>query len=146
MGGEVIPEIERLLRERKILKIKPDRDLILKEIKGAEYDLEQARESLRRGDSKWATVQAYYSMFHCGRALLFSEGYREKSHRALRSALRGLFVTSGRLTEEALGSFEDAISLREQADYGLTSSEASSAELIKDAEKFLRLTKRILKV
>ena len=85
-------------------------------------------------------------MFHCGRALLFSEGYREKSHRALRSALRGLFVTSGQLSQEALSSFEDAINLREQADYGLVSSKASSVELIKDAEKFLRLTKRIFKM
>jgi len=64
MANRVIPEIRRLLRERKILRIKPDRELVLKEIQGAEYDLEKAKRSMKQSDFKWATIQAYYAMFH----------------------------------------------------------------------------------
>jgi len=46
MGEPVSYEIRKLLQERKLLQIKPDRKLVTKEIKGAEYDLSRAMESL----------------------------------------------------------------------------------------------------
>ena len=36
-------ELARLLRERKLLRIRADRKLVLKEIEGASYDLTRAR-------------------------------------------------------------------------------------------------------
>jgi len=56
MEEPVSYELRKLLRERKLLKIKPDRNLLTKEIKGAEYDLSRARESLEKKDFKWGTV------------------------------------------------------------------------------------------
>ena len=137
-------ELVRLIEERKLVRIEPDRKLVTKEIKGAEYDLNCARESLGRKDFKWATIQAYYSMFHAARALLYSEGYREKSHRALSIALRELFGVSGKLNRGTLRNFEEAMDLREEADYGLEFSEASSAEIVGDAKKFLDMAKKTL--
>ncbi len=64
MGERVDPVIGRLLRERKIQCFRVSRETILKELEGAEYDLDKARRSLDQGDYKWSTVQAYYSMFH----------------------------------------------------------------------------------
>jgi len=80
-------KFKRLLRERKLTKIKTDRKLVLKEMKGAESDLETARKSLQDGNFKWATIQGYYSIFHSARALLYSKGFREKviMHFSLRS-------------------------------------------------------------
>ncbi len=46
MGEPVSYEIKKLLQERKLLQIKPDRKLVTKEIKEAEYDLSRAMESL----------------------------------------------------------------------------------------------------
>jgi hypothetical protein len=73
-------EFDRCVKERKLVKIKEDRALINKELKGAEYDLSKAKKSLEDDDFKWATIKAYYSMFHSARALVFSKGYREKTH------------------------------------------------------------------
>ena len=146
MGEPVSYELRRLLEERKLLRITPDKKLVTKEIKGANYDLTRARESLEKKDFKWAIIQAYYSMFHSARALLYSKGYREKSHSALRIALRELFGASGRLSEEALRDFEDAMDLREEADYGLEYSESNSIEVIKDAQRFLDMAKQILRI
>jgi len=144
MGEPVIYELRRLIEERKLVRTKPDRKLVKKEIKGAEYDLDRARESLDKRDLKWATVQAYYSMFHSARALLYSEGYREKSHTALRIALKELFESPGKLSSDALHGFEEAMDLREEADYGLEFSEAGSVGVIEDAQKFLDMAKQIL--
>jgi hypothetical protein len=51
-------ELTRLLRERKLLRIRADRELVLKEIEGANYDLTRARRSLDDDDAKWAIVKA----------------------------------------------------------------------------------------
>ncbi len=83
-------------------------------------------------------------MFHSARALLYSTGYREKSHAALRIALRKLFVASGKLSSDTLHSFEEAMDLREETDYGLEFSESSSVEVVDDAQKFLNVVKQVL--
>ena len=144
MAGRGSPQIRRLLEERKLVKIEPDKELVSKEIKGSKYDLDKAHKSLANGDFKWATVQAYYAIFHLARALLYGEGYREKSHRALLMAVRELFVKRGKLEEEFIRKFESAMDLREEADYGLEFSEDGAREVVKDAENLLRKCERIL--
>ena len=144
MAGRVSYRLQKLIRERKITRIRPDRKVVLKEIEGAEYDLNKAEKTLDDGDSKWATIQAYYSIFHSARALLYSAGYREKSHRALLAALEELFIKTGKFPADLLLVFEDGMDLREEADYGLTFSEASAGDLIEDAKTFLDKAKSIL--
>jgi uncharacterized protein (UPF0332 family) len=137
-------EIKRFIEERKLIRIKVDRKLILKEINGAISDLEEAKDSLSRKKFKWATIQGYYSMFHAARALLYSKGFREKSHYALLIALRGLF--SNQLEIEQIRNFEEAMSLREEADYGLIFSEEGATSIIRNAQKFLSKAKEILQI
>ena len=67
------------MAERKIVKTKFNRKIVLKEIKAAESDLKDAEDSLERKKFKWATIQGYYSMFHAAGVLIFSKGYREKA-------------------------------------------------------------------
>lgn len=56
MGERLDPVIKQLLHDRKLPRFKASREMILKELEGAEYDLEKARKSLEEGDFKWATV------------------------------------------------------------------------------------------
>ena len=58
------------------MRIRPDRRLVLKELDAAQSDLD-ARDSLGGDKFKWTTIQAYYSMFHSARALVYWKGYRE---------------------------------------------------------------------
>lgn len=91
MGEEINYEFKRLINERRLTRFRTDRNLVLKEVEGAVSDLEDAKDSQSRGKLKWATIQGYYSIFHSARALVYSRGYREKSHYALLVALRELF-------------------------------------------------------
>ena len=117
-------------------------EMVVKELEGARRDLEASKKSLKMGDDKWATVQAYYSIFHGARALLYSKGFRERSHRGLLAALRLLYP--GRETGSLLEDFSEAMSLREQADYGLVYSEDSARIAIQDAENFLQESSRLV--
>ncbi len=133
-----------MVEERRLTRIKVDRNLILKEIREAEADLIEAKDSVERSRFKWATIQGYYSMFHAARALIYSKGFREKSHYALLVALRNLFARE--LGTNLIKDFENAMNLREEADYGLTFSEAGAIETIEAAETFFKKAKEVLKI
>jgi len=40
------------------------------ELEQARYDLNMARRSYEAGDYKWASIQAYYSSYHSGQAMV----------------------------------------------------------------------------
>lgn len=135
-------EFEMLKAERKLTRERIGRTMIEKEVAAAQSDLQDAHDSLEAGKHKWATIQGYYSMFHSARALLYSKGYREKSHYALLVAIRELFPRELRPT--LIDRFEDAMNLRQESDYGLKFSQAGAKAVIEGAEELLSATKSIL--
>ena len=135
---------KRCLEKRKLIKISVDERRIKKEIDSAIYDLRMARDSLGGKDFKWATVKAYYTFFHLGKAILFSKGYREKTHFCLMIGLKELLVDKGELDDIYLKNFEDAMNLREEADYDFKFSEGGARETVSNAKDFLNKTKEIL--
>jgi uncharacterized protein (UPF0332 family) len=144
MAGRVSSEFAQLLKQRKLFRSRVTREMVKKEMKAAEGDLQDARDSLGQKKFKWATIQGYYSIFHSARALLYSRGFREKSHHALLVAIRALY--SNELEHELVRSFEQGMELREQADYGLEFSELGAMETIEGAEKFLQRAKELLMI
>lgn len=138
------PKLRQLLQERKIMKTQITRAMVQKEIEAAQSDLNDARASLDQNKLKWATIQGYYSMFHCARSLLYSKGYREKSHYALSVAVGELF--SNDLDTVMIDAFRNAMDLRQEADYGLKFSNEGAIETIENAGLFLAKVKEILKV
>ncbi|MEW6328880.1 MAG: HEPN domain-containing protein [Candidatus Micrarchaeota archaeon] len=143
--GKLNSKFEKCLKKGKLVKAKPETDLIEKELKEAELDLASAGKSIKEKNPKWTTVQAYYSMFHSARALVLSKGYREKSHYCLLIALGELFVSDGILEKKYANLFRDSMNLREDADYGMIYSEETAGRMVADAESFLKEAKRILK-
>lgn len=144
MGSRISPEIARLLEERKLTRANISREMVFKEIEAAETDLKDARDSFENEKFKWATIQGYYSMFHSMRAILFSRGFREKSHYALLLAIRELF--SNEFERSLINKFEEGMELRQEADYGLKFSETGAVDTITGAEELLTKAKEILKI
>jgi uncharacterized protein (UPF0332 family) len=144
MGNGLSPAVQKLLEERKILRVRRDSALIAKEIAAAKADLKDAKESLALKKSKWATIQGYYAMFHGARALLYEKGFREKSHHALLVAVRELYVSE--IERSLIQEFEHGMYLRQEADYGLKFSGRGAQDVIDIAVKMLERTKSILKL
>jgi uncharacterized protein (UPF0332 family) len=137
-------EFEKCLKERRIQRIDVSGELVKKEMDAAEYDLERAGRNVEEEDFKWASVQAYYSMFHAAKALLFSKGYREKSHYCLIAAIRELFVATGEMSAGVADNLEMCMDIRHEADYGLVYDEASSRQAVERAKGFLAAAKSVL--
>lgn len=143
MAEKMSLQLRRMLEERRLQKIEPNSGIVKKEIESAEYDLKRAKSSLNAEDYKWTIIQAYYCMFHAARGLIYSKGYREKSHRACLVALREFFL--GKLGENTITDFEEAMNLRESADYGSAYSDEDAKQLVEQAKGFLENARRVLK-
>ena len=145
MGKAIVhPEFNSCLGKNKIVKFPPAKKLVARELKAAQDDLKAAGESLKGDREKWATVQAYYAMFHTARALLYFKGYREKSHYCLIVAMKALFVAEGLLDVTLVEAFGMAKVLRENADYDNEYSKDSAKSLVDKAKKFFLAGKKIL--
>jgi uncharacterized protein (UPF0332 family) len=132
------------LRRRDIAPFKAAPSLVPKELGQADHDFQAAKRSCDAGEYKWATIQAYYAMFHAARALLYAEGYREKSHYCLSIALLELYGDIGKLPLSLVRSFDRAMLLRESADYKGDFSEAGAREVIGNAEEFIAIAKQLV--
>ena len=139
-------EFDGCLKRGKIKEFSQGKALTPKELKTAESDLKEAKEGFEREKYKWATIQAYYSMFHSARALLYNKNYREKSHYCLIVALRVLYVETGQLPISFIEVLQRAKGLREDADYYDEWSKISTAEMIAKAEEFLDRARKIINV
>jgi uncharacterized protein (UPF0332 family) len=83
-------------------------------------------------------------MYHAARALLYAEGYREKSHYCLSVALLELYVDTGKLSLSLVKNFDRAMLLRESADYKGDFSEAGAREVISNAEGLIAVAKQLI--
>jgi uncharacterized protein (UPF0332 family) len=134
------------LKKRGLVRIDIDGELISKELTGAGYDLERAKNSFSEGDHKWCIIQSYYAMFHAVKALVYSKGYREKSHYCLLTALKALFIDPCILEEKYYLAFDETMNLRHEADYGLIYSPEASKETLDNAIDLVSATKKILDI
>ncbi len=144
MGTKIETQFEECLEKGKIKKFSGAKSLVGKELAVAETDCGVARAGLESNQWKWSTIQAYYSMFHTARALIYSAGYREKSHYCLRVALEVLFVFSGKIDEKFVDALQTAKHMREHADYEDNFSEVGARKLVAVANDFLEKAKKIL--
>ena len=142
LGERVRPGLRVLLERKEIRRSKATRQVVIKELDGAVGDLEAASLSVKTGDYKWATIQAYYSMFHAARALLYRMGYREQSDPGLLEALRQLYERE--IVDRMLEDFSKAMTLTEQAHDGDISSEDSAQTILENAGDFLEQAARLL--
>lgn len=139
-------EFEQCLENKKVIPFTKGKNLFKKELSVAKSDLADAKAGYENGRYKWSTIQGYYAMFHAARALVYSRGYREKSHYCLAVALRALFVDEGTMDAQSVRDFLNAMNLRESADYDADFSQSGAKAAIASAEKLIEKAAAILGV
>lgn len=136
---------EKCLKNGQIRSFSRGRALAAKEIMLAEQDLKRGLATYKEKDYKWSTVQAYYSMFHSARSLLYNKNYREKSHHCLIEAIRVLYVENDKLGYWLIEAIKEAKRLREEADYYGEYGQPIAESLLAKAKEFFETASNILK-
>lgn len=142
--GKIDSEFQRCVADGKISVFGDGPKLVKKQMAIAMADLSEAEEGLKRDRWKWSTIQAYYSMFHTARALLYAKGFRERHHRCLRVAVSHLYSSEGNAFQRLIDDFQLAKEMRENADYSDDFSENGAKKLAASARKFADIAKTIL--
>lgn len=141
--GSVERQFEECIRKGNIKAFGSAAALVEKELKIAAADLAEAQSGLDRSRWKWSTIQAYYSMFHTARGLLFAKGFREQSHHCLRVAIAHLYGDEGEEFQRLVETLQLAKRMRENADYADDFSDNSAKKITKAAQDFLSFAQKI---
>lgn len=136
-------EFDDCVKRGKLVLFLPAKKMVQKELSVAQDDLKSSQESIKYKNYKWATIQAYYAMFHAARSLLYYKGYREKSHYCLILAMKHFYVADGKLRMSLLDSLQMAKALRENADYDNTYDLDSAQALIAQAKEFVDIAQKL---
>ena len=83
-------------------------------------------------------------MFHAFRGLLFSRGYKEKSHSGLKYAIKSLFVDYGVISDDVFLDFDSAMKAREIADYSYIYDENTAFNMLEPTEKLIEEVEALL--
>ncbi len=138
-------DFEQCLQNKRIIPFAGAKNLADKELSEALGDLEEAQDRFSNQRYKYSTTTAYYAMFHAARALLYSQGYRERSHFCVVIAIEELFGKTDQLDMRLVRALNQAMALRHDADYSAEYSKESAEQVLKNAKEFIQKTKRILR-
>jgi len=139
-------KVEDCLKEGLLAKAMPSLEKARSSVRMAEHKLELALKELKHEIFENAVVSAYASMFHSARALLFKDGFKERSHFAVFVYVNEKY--SGRIERKYINELNSLRLQRHDLMYGLEKSaeiqktEAESA--IQMAKGFLESIKKIL--
>jgi len=108
--------------------------------------LESALKNLNMGIYDGVLVMAYLAFFHAARALLFKDGWREKSHACVSSYLREFYVKPGILDVKWVRYLDYVRNLRHQTQYdvGFSPEPGEVEVIIPKAEAFIEVVENIL--
>jgi len=112
----------------------------------AEDTLQDAEQILKMGLILAAVNRTYYGTYYCIHALLLTEEIITKTHQGANVKFNELFIKTERLPRILSQWASEALELRQQADYDMTSTIADDkAEmLLQNAHKFHKLSKSYL--
>lgn len=127
-------------------KTAKSKTLALQDIKQAEFFLGEAVDLVRFKKKEMAAIALYNAVFHAGRALLFRDGIKERSHYCLQKYLEEKYQKPGVLTAEQVALFDVLRGIRQEVQYGVTKVrfEENLAELCDKTEKFIEKTRTII--
>lgn len=134
------------LREGLLAKEKPDSEKAKLSIEMAEHKLGLAEQEFEHKIFENAIITAYNAMFHAARALLFRDGFKERSHFAVYVFVNEKY--GGKLEKKYLNELQSLRLWRHELMYGIgkpsemQETEADSA--IKVAKGFIAAVKKIL--
>ena len=106
----------------------------------------EAEKSLNGKAFDASTMASYLVMFHSARAILYFDGYREKSHACVARYLEEKYMKPGRLDKKWIELLDHKREMRHSNQYDLSfcSTEEEAEKALKTANKFLGRMKELL--
>lgn len=128
-------------------KIPASNDKASRSLSKAERWLGETKNTFKSKAFDSSVLASYLVMFHSARAILFFDGYREKSHACVSRFLEEKYVKTGKLEKKWIELLNHHREVRHDDQYNLsffaTKEEARAA--LESASQFLERMKHLLK-
>lgn len=126
--------------------MEPQRELAYLSLKKARSFLESSRKNLEIGIYDGVLVMAYLALFHASRALLFKDGWREKSHTCISAYLREFYVKPGLLEVKWVRYLDYVRNLRHQTQYdvGFSPGPEEIMDILPKIEEFIAVVEKMV--
>ena len=136
---------EECLRQGLLRRMPPSKDKAIQSIQKAQRWLAEAKQTLKSGASGASVLAAYLAMFHAARALLFRDGFREKSHACVARYLDH-YVKRGLLEQSWVDLLDHSRETRHDDQYDLSfiSSTEDAHQAVQSAGAFLKRLQELL--
>lgn len=120
-------DVKECLEKKLLKKDTPDRRKALRSLEIALKKLEKAKKLHSANFFEEAVVSAYSSMFHAARAVLYKDGFKEKSHYALYVYLNEKY--GGKIEKKLLIQFDYLRQERHDVMYALEETKLANEEV-----------------
>ncbi len=139
-----ITNVEDCFKFRLLRQIKPDKGKAERSMEIAKQRLKRAEEAIKLKIFEFAILEAYMTMFHAARALLYHDGIQEKSHFAIFIYLKEKY--NNRIPFYILNLLNIHRTERHEAMYGLEYKPEQQDALVAldDAKSFVKEIERVL--
>ncbi len=119
-------------------KMPPSKEHAEMSFKKAEKWIEESERSLKGNAFDASIISSYLVMFHAGRAILFFDGYREKSHVCIARYLEEKYEKPGILEKKWINLFDHIREMRHsnQYDLGFTATDKEAIEILDISKRF----------
>jgi len=127
-------------------KIPASEDNALRSLNKAERWLNEAEKSFQGEAYDSSVLSSYLAMFHSARAILFLDGYREKSHVCVARYLEEHYANKKKLEKKWVELLDHHREIRHDDQYDLSfySSDEEAKEALESAGQFLQRMKHLL--
>jgi uncharacterized protein (UPF0332 family) len=141
-------KIHECIEKRLLKKDVPDIDKAKKSLDTADHKLSIAKKELEAKIYEGALISSYAAMFHAGRALLFRDGFVEKSHFAVYAYIKERY--EDRIEARYLTELNTLRLQRHAVMYGIEEGERKgmdeeeASEIIRIAEDFIKIGRELI--
>ena len=127
-------------------KIPASEDNAIRSINKAKHWLREAETTLQSEAYDSSVMSSYLVMFHSARAILFFDGYREKSHACVARYLEEQYVNKKKLEKKWVELLDHHREIRHNDQYDLSfySSDEEAKKALESAEHFLQRMKHLV--
>ena len=134
------------LKKGLIRRTVPSRAKALQSLATAEKWLEEANKSALVEARRSSLLSSYLAVFHAARAILFRDGYREKSHACIALYLRANYVNKLRLEPEWVELLDHLRETRhsDQYSFNFVASVGEVEEALKSSGAFVSRMKELV--
>lgn len=135
------------IKEGLLRRIPPSKDKAVQSLKKAQEWLKEAEGSLKAVAFGSAILASYTAMFHSARAILFFDGFREKSHACVARYLDEKYVKTGKLDKKWVELLDYTRQVRHDDQYDLSffSTKEEAEKSLQSAKDFISALEGLFK-